>query len=200
MPLRPITATAVDSMKRAAKRRARTGTHTYSQALEQEAVEAGYENWHAVTLEQKAASSPTAGAALTSLPLDPVLPRDFYNTANEERSTEELALWWERPYACTNDDGTLDVRCLDGGAWDRPIFYGTAANMAEACALANRKLNRWRTLQQQPVFMMRDHTLAWALISPHPHREPTILAEFPKGEQAAANAWMETWQKEHPNG
>lgn len=76
---------------------------------------------------------------MTSLPLDPALPHGFYSTSNEERSEAELAQWWERPFACTNLDGTLDVRCLDGGAWDRPTFYGRAGSMEEAYVRVHHK-------------------------------------------------------------
>lgn len=53
----------------------------------------------------------------------------FYDTANERRSETELSTWWMRPYAVTQPDGRLDVRCLDGGAWDRPTFYGTVSSV-----------------------------------------------------------------------
>jgi uncharacterized short protein YbdD (DUF466 family) len=33
--------------------------------------------------------------------VDPLLPNDFYDTPNEERSTEELANWWGRPFILT---------------------------------------------------------------------------------------------------
>lgn len=188
----PITATAVASMKRAAKRRVKSGSVTYSVALEQEAVEAGYPNWHAVTQLQKAEQDPSA------LPLDPILPDGFYQTPNDERSAEELELWWERPYVCTQEDGSLDVRCLEGGCWDRPTFYGRVANMPEAHELAKRKLARWRRQEQQPVLIIQENALAMAQISHHPHREPLILAEFPVGAFEAANAWRDDWLRRNP--
>lgn len=33
--------------------------------------------------------------------IDPLLPDDFYTTANDERDTNELAHWWGRPFITT---------------------------------------------------------------------------------------------------
>lgn len=131
-------------------------------------------------------------------PLDPALPGGFYNTPNEERSEAELALWWERPFACTNPDGTLDVRCLDGGAWDRPTFYGQAGNMQEACLLAQRKLAKWRWQGRQPVTLMGEHAIAMVAMPHLANREPQVLAEFALGDQAGAAAWAEAWRLANP--
>ena len=76
--------------------------------------------------------------------IDPKLRKNFDNTPNEERSTAELDAFWDKPFAITNDDGTLDVYCLDGGAWDRSIWYGRAPNLAAAELLGARKLGAWK--------------------------------------------------------
>lgn len=194
MAIKPVTQTLVATMKRAAKRITRTSQLTYSQALEQEARSAGFASWHAVN--QAASAGP--GAKQTPLPVDPELPERFYDTPNDERSETELEQWWQQPFACTHPDGTLDVRCLDGGAWDRPTFYGQAANMAEACALADRKLTLWRWMERQPVAAIREKTIAMVLMPQRPHREHVVLAEFPIADQAGIAAWSEEWRKNNP--
>ena len=135
---------------------------------------------------------------MTPLPLDPALPDGFYNTPNEERSEGELEKWWEQPFACTNPDGTLDVRCLDGGAWDRPTFYGQAGNLEEARLLAERKLAKWRWQERQPVVMMGEHTIAMVAMPHRANREHQVLAEFALGDQAGAAAWADEWRKLNP--
>lgn len=135
---------------------------------------------------------------MTALPLDPALPAGFYDTPNDERSEQELAQWWEKPYASTNPDGTLSVRCLDGGAWDRPTFYGQAATMEQACLLAEGKLARWRWLGQQPLSQLGEHAVAMVVMPRLPRQERVVLAEFALGDQAGASAWLEEWRKRHP--
>lgn len=131
------------------------------------------------------------------MPLDPALPAGFYQTPNQERSEHDLAQWWENPYACTKPDGTLEVLCLDGGAWDRPTFYGQAANMQEADLLAQRKLASWRWVMQQPVRQIIENTIAMVLIPRLPHQEPVVLVKFALEDRAGAQAWLEQWQKDH---
>lgn len=87
---------------------------------------------------------------LRPLPIDPVLPDSFYDTPNEDRPSAELDLWWDRPYLVTCDAG-FDVRCLDGGAWDRPTFYGVAPDMGSAIAMARDGLARWLKYRQTPT-------------------------------------------------
>ncbi|MCP2223570.1 hypothetical protein M2226_009267 [Bradyrhizobium elkanii] len=53
------------------------------------------------------------------IPLDPKLPKAFDATPNEARSKTQLDQWWDRPYGLTRPDGRIEVRCLNGGAWDR---------------------------------------------------------------------------------
>ena len=189
---RTVTATLVASLKRAAKRESRTTSLTYSQALEIEAQHAGFSNWHAVTELLR------SGSVVLQEPLeiDPLLPPDFYNTPNEERSEEELTRWWQKPFACTNPDGSLDVRCLDGGAWDRPTFYGTATSPEAAIALAEKKLRTWRWAQQQPVSTMRGDRIYMMVMPNRPGEIPVMVMVLDSFE--AANAWLTEWQKRHP--
>ncbi|MDB6020799.1 MAG: hypothetical protein JWQ04_656 [Pedosphaera sp.] len=84
------------------------------------------------------------------VPVNPVLPNGFSHTANQGRPSRHLA-WWCVPYIetetgdhpgfvkCWKGNTRYDVRCLDGGAWDRPTCWGMFATMEEAlkCALVD---------------------------------------------------------------
>lgn len=146
-----ITATAVDKMRRWAKQHARDTSSSYGHALEHAARDAGFASWHEVQESVKAGS---AAAGVIDLPVDPELPPNFEHTANEDRPKAEVDTWWLRPFAQSRPDGTFDVRCLDGGAWDRPTYYGTAKNLVEARELARAKLDRWQEIRDTPVLML----------------------------------------------
>lgn len=146
-----ITATAIAKMRRSAKQQSRETGVAYGQALESAARAAGFASWHHVVQ----ASQPRTGSRSNAdFPVDPVLPADFYETPNEDRSPQQLDEWWMRPYAVTRPDGTLDVRCLDGGAWDRPTFYGVASSLDEARELARIKLAQWQEYRDTPRVML----------------------------------------------
>ena len=87
--------------------------------------------------------------------INPLLPEDFDNTPNDERSKDEIAMWYKRPYITTQEnffengspsyDSFLkawpeniryNVRCLDGGAWDRSTNKGSFATLDEAVSMA----------------------------------------------------------------
>jgi hypothetical protein len=93
-----------------------------------------------------------------NVPINPKLPPNFDNTPNEQRPKSHEK-WWNRPYIRTEcwDDwdsanatpdrrarwfaawpsGTrYDVRCLDGGAWDRSTCWGSFATLEEAITCA----------------------------------------------------------------
>jgi len=84
---------------------------------------------------------------IKDIAINPVLPGNFDNTPNEERSPRSLA-WWNVPYVVTyiktvngweiasSGAQEFHVRCLDGGAWDRSTWLGTFATLEEALALA----------------------------------------------------------------
>jgi hypothetical protein len=88
-------------------------------------------------------------AIVDGVPVNPRLPRDFDSTANEERP-EDHRVWWDVPFVQTYADahpkfleawpsGTrYDLRCLDGGAWDRPTCWGMFGSLEEAVAQAPR--------------------------------------------------------------
>jgi hypothetical protein len=93
--------------------------------------------------------------ATDKIPINSKLPRNFSCTANEDRPASHQK-WWHVPYIQTQESfmknataedkakwleawpsGTrYDVRCLDGGAWDRPTCWGMFKTLeeAEACA------------------------------------------------------------------
>ncbi|MEO9387176.1 hypothetical protein [Chromobacterium phragmitis] len=72
--------------------------------------------------------------------VDPSLPIGFDQTPNQERP-ESHAQWWGVPYIETAD-GKFIVRCLDGGAWDRPTFLGERPTLEEAIALCEEAAAR----------------------------------------------------------
>lgn len=142
----------VAEIKRAAKAAARAGSETHSAALERLAREHGYASWDAVSRAADATGLRTPGGLL----VDPALPKDFDNTANDSRSKAELDRWWNKPYVLTCADGTFEVRCLDGGAWDRSTWYGHASTLEAADALAAEKLARWLEFMRRPAAMMSE--------------------------------------------
>lgn len=145
---KPLTETAIEKLRKQARQHARDLQVPYSQALEHAARGAGFDSWHQVQQQHKATSATVDDL---ELPLDPQLPPGFFDTPNEERPPAQLDRWWLKPFAQTLPDGRLDVRALDGGAWDRPTYYGTAATMEEARAIAREKLKRWVAVRNEPV-------------------------------------------------
>lgn len=85
------------------------------------------------------------------IPLDPKLPANFDNTPNDDRSKAQLDAWWDHPYGITQSDGSILVRCLNGGAWDRSTVLGKATSYDEACELAEAKQAEWVKRRMEPV-------------------------------------------------
>ena len=96
---------------------------------------------------------------IDGIPINPTLSAGFDCTPNEDRSRGELAEWWGKPFIVTYSWDDMkgkeedeerrsqwfehwpegvryDVRCLDGGAWDRSTWWGSAPNLAEAVHIA----------------------------------------------------------------
>lgn len=75
------------------------------------------------------------------VPVDPVLPKGFFATPNEQRPASH-AKWWFWPFVktCPNEAWPggvrYDVYCLDGGAWDRPTARGWFGTLEEALRFA----------------------------------------------------------------
>lgn len=193
-----ITATMLAGMKREAKRLAREQGATYNAMLEQLARASGYSSWHHV-LEARKATPATAlalpvGVQPNPLAIDPVLPPSFDDTPNQDRSEDDLTTWWMRPFANTRPDGRLEVRCLDGGACDRPTNYGVADSPAAALDLARDKLRRWLGFLDTPRAVFEDGKVSMSVDSLWPDAPRAILIEL--GELREAAAWLERWTRE----
>lgn len=181
------TATLIAKIKREAKQLARSGDISHSGALERLAAEAGYQSWHAL-LSASSAPVPSAEPDNLALPLDPKLPPAFDATPNDDRDEAEILAWWDRPFALTRPDGSLEVRCLDGGAWDRSTWYGVAPDMAAAVKLANEKLAWWRKTRDRPVTMMEDDGISIVRMPSRPREGIQVLAVVL--DFAAAREWL----------
>lgn len=190
---RPITQTALEKMRRAAKQRSREGNFAYTAALDEQARAAGFPSWDAA---RKAAGSAPASALRASsafeLPVDPYLPPHFDSLANERRSKAELDQWWLRPFAVSLGDGSYDVRCLDGGAWDRPSFYGIAKDLQEAHEVARRGLARWQQVRDTPVFQLGAEAVLLILEPNQPGCARPVL--YAAGSMEAAKKLAEQWE------
>jgi hypothetical protein len=187
---KPITATAVEKMRRWAKQHARDTSVSYNQALEQAARDAGFTSWHEV---QSATKTAEASPTPMDLPVDPALPSNFDSTANESRSKAELDAWWLRPFVQTRPDGGLDVRCLDGGAWDRATYYGTAKDLDEAREIARAKLDAWQAVRDQPIAVLGDSAYLLVLEPNRPGMPRPVL--FAAGSHDDLNAVLARWDE-----
>lgn len=187
---KPITATAVEKMRRWAKEHARSTSVSYNQALEPAARDAGFASWHEVQAAIRAAEGPPA---LMDLPVDPALPPNFDSTANECRSKAELDSWWLRPFAQSRPDGGLDVRCLDGGAWDRATYYGTAKDLDEAREIARTKLAAWQAIRDRPVAMLGESVYLLILEPNRPGMPRPVL--FAAGSQNDLKQVLARWDE-----
>lgn len=118
------------------------------------------------------------------IPLDPKLPKDFDSTPNEQRSKSELDAWWDHPFAITLDDGKLDVRCLNGGAWDRSTWLGTVNTYSEACELADMKQTEWVNRRFHPLMSMGE-TFDLVRMPQRPDQDLIVLASFKTQEESA---------------
>jgi hypothetical protein len=93
-----------------------------------------------------------AERSIDGIPVNPVLPKQFYGTDNQKRRNSP---WWfvlyVRIYPCPYEEGSeylakwleawpsgnrFDTYCLDGGAWDRPTTWGKFGTLEEAIACA----------------------------------------------------------------
>jgi hypothetical protein len=118
------------------------------------------------------------------IPLDPKLPRGFDDTPNEDRTKEELDAWWDHPFGVTQSDGSIEVRCLDGGAWDRSTSYGIAKDYDKACALAAEKLAAWLKHRERPTLYL-DVKPQLVMMPQRPDEEMRVLKTFETTEEAS---------------
>lgn len=113
-----------------------------------------------------------------NLPLDPELPPMFFNTPNENRTHEELETWWDRPFASTLEDGTFDVYCLHGGAWDRPSWLGNASTLDAAAELAEIELSRWKEMRSRPTTKtLEDDSILVVRAAQRPDQQDLVLGK-----------------------
>jgi len=118
------------------------------------------------------------------IPLDPKLPKAFDATPNEERSKAQLDQWWDRPYGITLPDGRIEVRCLNGGAWDRSTHLGIADNYDAACALAEAKQADWLKFRERPTIFLDTDEVKVFRQPQRPDEAPQELATFPTAQDA----------------
>jgi hypothetical protein len=124
--------------------------------------------------------------------IDPDLPADFDQTPNEERSDDQLDAFWRKPFALTLPDGTYEVRCLDGGAWDRSTWYGQAATLETAQEIADTKLAKWVKMASTPVMtIFDDNAVALVIYGQRPGDEPV---EVFRGSQQECQAELQRLQ------
>ncbi|WP_197433693.1 hypothetical protein [Bradyrhizobium sp. CCH5-F6] len=119
------------------------------------------------------------------IPLDPKLPKTFDATPNDTRSKAQLDQWWDRPYGLTRPDGRIEVRCLNGGAWDRSTHFGFADDYDAACALAEAKQAEWLKFRERPNACLEGGQVTVIRQPQRPDEEPRQLAAFPTAEAAA---------------
>ncbi|MBB4383595.1 DNA-binding protein [Bradyrhizobium sp. SBR1B] len=118
------------------------------------------------------------------IPLDPKLPKAFDATPNEARSKAQLDQWWDRPYGLTRPDGRIEVRCLNGGAWDRSTHLGIADDYDAACALAEAKQAEWLRFREQPRTCLDEGRVTVVRQPQRPDEEMLELASFATAEAA----------------
>lgn len=159
---KPATDTLLNRIKREAKQQT-SPEKTYMQALNELSAAAGYADWRAIDRANRERKTTDDD----DIPLDPVLPRDFDDTPNEERSKRQLDKFWLMPFVQSRDDGTFEARCLDGGCWDRPTWYGIADSLDGARALARTKLGEWMAFMARPVVMYRGDGLVDLILTNH---------------------------------
>ena len=82
--------------------------------------------------------------------INPVLPNGFNGTANEERPFSHM-LFWQMPYIETTGAGHFDVKCLDGGAWDRPTHRGRRPTLEAALDLAQELRTRLDVMEMRAM-------------------------------------------------
>ncbi|EQB8044673.1 hypothetical protein ACV1CZ_20010 [Aeromonas caviae] len=105
----------------------------------------------AITLDVALTMAPAElSGVIDGIPVNPAVPpaRDI---PNEERSVEELMFWWRQPFLEWHKNGHWEIRCLDGGAWDRPSFLGDHQELASALALAKLPTRAYAIIERQAV-------------------------------------------------
>lgn len=186
------TATQLAAMKADAKQRAKAAGTSYNAMLERVARDNGYKSWYAALQQQAIAVADPRDQQ--DLIINPVLPPGFHATPNSDRGVEEIERWWLKPFAVIQEDGRYDVQCLDGGAWDRPTYYGTADDLEAARSLARTKLAKWREFLDRPLFTMEDESSVALTVDALDPRLPRAVLARVEGREAALT-WMAGWEE-----
>jgi hypothetical protein len=81
--------------------------------------------------------APNKQHRIKNVPIDPCQRLGFDNTRNEDRDYKEYEDWWGRGFVISHRNSrgegiSYQVRCLDGGAWDRSTWHGNYGNLSEA--------------------------------------------------------------------
>ncbi len=122
-----------------------------------------------------------AAALVDGVLIDPELPAGFDDTANEERDPAHR-VFEDLPFIRRTESlepGFLqawpagvrfDVRCLDGGAWDRSTVWGMFGTLSAAveCARAGRRVTRDELCEKTLAYLsadVRDALIADGLVS-----------------------------------
>ena len=130
------------------------------------------------------------------IPLDPKLPKLFDSTPNEQRSKAQLDAWWDHPFGVTMADGRIDVRCLNGGAWDRSTHLGVADDYDAAGALAEAKQAAWLRFRERPVGSPQDGKFLLLKMPQRPDEDMVTVGTFDTAE--AANEYLREHYPETP--
>lgn len=128
---------------------------------------------------------------VNQIPLDPKLPKNFDDTDNRVRSKAQLDAWWDHPFGVTRNDGRIDVRCLNGGAWDRSTSLGQAENYNQACVIASEKQAQWVRIRSTPTVYRKDEDSIYVVVmEQRPDQGITTLAG-PFKTTAEVTNWFE---------
>ncbi|EKL9720618.1 DNA-binding protein [Escherichia coli] len=130
------------------------------------------------------------------IPLDPKLPKLFDQTPNEQRSKAQLDAWWDHPFGVTMADGRIEVRCLNGGAWDRSTHLGVADDYDAACVLAEAKQAAWLRFRERPVGSPQDGKFLLLKMPQRPDEDMVTVGTFDTAE--AANEFLRENYPETP--
>lgn len=123
-----------------------------------------------------------------ALVVDPVLPPDFDNCPNERRPQAEVDAWWMNPFVVTLRDGTFELRCLDGGAWDRSTHWGYVQTLEDAKRLAVSKLREVQT----SVYVRESGGASLLVLDSTPPRQASPVVMAGRSGAELLQEWDET--------
>jgi len=92
---------------------------------------------------------------IDGIPVNPQLPRRFWDTDNERRPASHDE-WWGQPFVLTvphelwPQGVRFDTYCLDGGIPDRPTAWGKFGTLEEALQCA-KDGPAWRRSRKTPA-------------------------------------------------